>query len=312
MHHKYRGRKREAMVIANKKNEKDHKIIYIRTQAVLRSPASNFRIFTFFLLICVSILFHCLSPVSAAMPKPLSHESLVSNKAQTVSNRKEIVEEDANVNMEYLEGYDQYEQNGVPDPLKPFNKAMYHFNDKFYFWLLKPTARGYRAVLPEPARISISNVFSNLGFPLRFINCLFQANLKGAGIEISRFSINTTMGIGGLFDPAKSLYKLQEKDEDFGQTFGVYGIKEGFYIMWPVLGPSTIRDSVGMAGDHFLDPIGYVKPFEASLGIKAFKKTNDISLKIGDYEALKKAAIDPYIAIRDAYIQNREMKIRQK
>ncbi|MGA1838995.1 MAG: VacJ family lipoprotein [bacterium] len=216
------------------------------------------------------------------------------------------------MNTEYLEEYEQYEQIGVSDPLEPFNKAMYRFNDKFYFWLLKPTAQGYRAVLPEPARVSISNAFSNLGFPLRFINCLFQVNLKGAGIEISRFSINTTLDICGLFDRARSLYKLPEKDEDFGQTFGVYGIKEGFYIMWPILGPSTLRDSVGMVGDYFSDPISYVKPFEASLGIYAYKKVNDTSLKIGDYEALKKAAIDPYIAIRNAYIQNRGMKVRQK
>lgn len=312
MHHNYRGRKGSTRIIYNKKNEKHLKTIYIRTQAILRSPASSFRIFTFFLFIYLSILFYYISFVSAAMPNPLSHESLVSNEVQTVSNRKEIVEEDENVNTEYLEEYEQYEQNGVHDPLEPFNKAMYHFNDKFYFWLLKPSARGYRAVLPEPARIGISNVFSNLGFPLRFINCLFQANLKGAGIEISRFSINTTVGIGGLFDPAKSFYKLPEKDEDFGQTFGVYGIKEGFYIVWPILGPSTLRDSVGMVGDYFSDPVSYVKPFEASLGIKAFKNTNDTSLKIGDYEALKKAAIDPYVAIRDAYIQNREMKVRQK
>jgi phospholipid-binding lipoprotein MlaA len=286
-----------------------HRKIILRTQAVLKSLASSTGIFTFFLVICISMSFHCFCSVSSAKSYPQTHETFVSNEGQYLSNRKEIIEEDANMNMEYLEGY---EQNEVPDPLAPFNKAMYHFNDKFYFWLLKPTARGYRAVFPEPARVGISNVFSNLGFPLRFVNCLLQANLKGAGIEISRFSINTTMGIGGLFDPARSLFKLPEKDEDFGQTFGVYGIKEGFYIMWPILGPSTIRDSVGMIGDYFSDPISYVKPLEASLGIDAYKKVNDTSLKIGDYEALKKAAIDPYIAIRDAYIQNRETKVKQK
>lgn len=297
------------MIIDKKKHKKHHKIIFIRIQAVLKSIALNTGIFKFFLVIFISMSFHRFSPVSAAASYPRNHEIFVSNEGQSLSNQKEIIEEDANVNMEYLE---EYEQKEVPDPLAPFNKAMYHFNDKFYFWLLKPAALSYRAFFPEPARVSVSNVFSNLGFPLRFVNCLLQANLKGAGIEISRFSINTTVGIAGLFDPAKSLFKLSEKDEDFGQTFGVYGIKEGFYIMWPILGPSTLRDSVGMVGDYFSDPISYVKPLEVSLGIDAFKKVNDTSLKIGDYEALKKAAIDPYIAIRDAYIQNREMKVRQK
>jgi len=210
---------------------------------------------------------------------------------------------------EYLDYDIEEEGDVVPDPLAPLNRAIYHFNDKLYFWLLKPAAKGYRAIFPEALRISVRNFFSNLLFPVRFTNCLLQTNIEEASIEFSRFSINTTMGIGGLFDPAKRYYHITEQDEDFGQTLGVYGIKEGLYLNLPVFGPSTLRDSVGMAGDYFLKPLSYIDPFEVSLGISSYKTLNDTSLKIGDYEALKEASIDPYLSMRNAYLQYRQKKL---
>ena len=133
----------------------------------------------------------------------------------------------------------------IADPIEPFNRAMHHFNDKMYFWLLKPVAQGYKAVVPEPARISVKNFFSNLGYPARFLSCLLQADFCGAATETGRFTINTLWGIGGLLDPAagKEL-DLQKQDTDLGQTLGVYGVGHGFYIVWPFFGPSSPRDSV--------------------------------------------------------------------
>jgi phospholipid-binding lipoprotein MlaA len=119
------------------------------------------------------------------------------------------------------------------------------------------------------------------------------------------------VGILGFGDPAKKYYSLKPKDEDLGQTFGFYGIGNGFYIVWPFFGPSSMRDSVGMIGDIFLDPIFYVKPREASIGITSYKTVNETSFKIGDYESFKAAAIDPYEALKDAYIQNRKKKINE-
>jgi phospholipid-binding lipoprotein MlaA len=199
----------------------------------------------------------------------------------------------------------------IADPIYYWNKGMYHFNDKLYFWVLKPVARGYRWALPEGARKGVKNFFYNLAFPIRFVNCLLQAKGKAAAGELGRFALNTTVGMFGLANPAKEHPALNPPDEDLGQSFGRWRIGNGFYVVWPFLGPSTLRDSVGLVGDSFLDPVRYVKPMEASIAITAGDTVNETSFKIGDYEALKEAAIDPYISIRDAYVQHRKKKVEE-
>ena len=119
----------------------------------------------------------------------------------------------------------------IPDPLKSFNHLMFRFNDKLYFYVLKPIAKGYNAVLPEKVRLSVRNALSNIATPMRFINCTLQGKLKNAGTELARFLVNTTWGVLGLFDPAKNYLHLEKTREDFGQTLGKYGIKEGYYIV---------------------------------------------------------------------------------
>ena len=144
------------------------------------------------------------------------------------------------------------EQVTIADPWEPFNRAMFNFNDRLYFGVLKPVAEAYRAIVPEPSRVSVGNFFSNLRSPIRFVNCLLQANVIGAATELFRFMLNITIGLAGLFDAAGSEeIGLLRQDEDFGQTLGFYGIGHGFYIVWPFLGPSSPRDTVGMAGDYF-------------------------------------------------------------
>ncbi len=199
----------------------------------------------------------------------------------------------------------------VADPLEPVNRALFAFNDKAYFWVMKPVAQGYRAVVPQDVRVSVRNFFSNLGTPARFANNLLQGKLKGAGTELLRFVLNSTVGMAGLFDPAETGYHIRKRDEDLGQTLGRYGLGQGFYIVWPILGPSTGRDTVGLAGDAFLDPVNYLSDPWAAAGVKAFKSENEVSLSIGDYEDLKKSSLDPYAAVRDAYLQNRAKKVRE-
>jgi phospholipid-binding lipoprotein MlaA len=196
---------------------------------------------------------------------------------------------------------------GIADPLEPFNRAMFQFNDKLYFWVLKPVAQGYGKVVPEPARVSVSNFFSNLTSPIRIVNCLLQANLSGAATELGRFLVNTLWGIGGLMDPAASKdIDLAKQNGDFGQTLGVYGLGQGFYINWPIFGPSSPRDTVGIVGDFFLHPFTYfISAWDTSVEIRAYEKVNTTSLSIGDYESLKEASIDPYVSVRDAYVQYR-------
>ncbi|APG24471.1 MlaA family lipoprotein [Syntrophotalea acetylenica] len=199
----------------------------------------------------------------------------------------------------------------IADPIEPFNRGMFWLNDKLYFYLFKPIARGYR-VVPEPARKSVSNFFSNLGTPVRFANALLQFKLADAGSELGRLVINSTLGIGGLFDPAKAWFDLDRKDEDLGQTFGRYGVGSGFYIVWPVLGPSNARDTVGMVGDFFMDPLHYVemKPAER-LGLTGLEKETDLSLDKDTYESVKQEALDTYLYVRNAYEQYRDGKIKK-
>jgi phospholipid-binding lipoprotein MlaA len=200
----------------------------------------------------------------------------------------------------------------VADPLSPWNRAMFHFNDKLYFWALKPLARGYKAVAPDFIRTGVKNFFRNITTPIRLVNCMLQAKGKGAAVEFSRFIVNTTIGVLGFGSPADKYPLLAPPDaEDLGQTLGNYGLGNGFYLVWPILGPSTLRDSIGRAGDFFLDPVSYVEPAEASMGIRGFDMVNNTSFRIGDYESLKKAAIDPYTALRDVYLQVREKKIKE-
>ena len=285
--------------------------------------ANNYRIIvlTFFLLCCVFKSTHFICLAQAAAPSfQKDQEISLSSKTDDSSTQREVIwqdedeaiEENDKKNIDYRDEDLREETEEVPDPLEPFNRAMFKFNDKFYFWLLKPVSSAYGTIFPKPVRDSVGKFFSNLLFPQRFINCLLQANFKGAGKELSRFTVNTTIGIGGLFDPATSQFKIKKQEEDFGQTFGRYGIGEGAFIIWPILGPSTLRDSLGMTGDYFLNPISYVEPFEAYLAIHSDKTVNNTSLKLGDYEALKDEAIDPYFSIRDGYIQYRKKKVEEK
>jgi phospholipid-binding lipoprotein MlaA len=218
-----------------------------------------------------------------------------------------------NENFDYEDDTFKEERVEIADPIEPFNRAMYHFNDKLYFWALKPVAQGYKVVVPEPARISVKNFFFNLAFPARFLSCLLQADFSGAASEFGRFGINTIWGVGGLLDPSSNEeLNLQKQETDLGQTLGVYGIGHGFYIVWPVFGPSSPRDTVNIAGDYFLYPPWYIQPFYASTGVSAYEIVNITSLRIGEYESLKEAAIDPYVAVRDAYIQYRLKKVKAR
>jgi phospholipid-binding lipoprotein MlaA len=202
-------------------------------------------------------------------------------------------------------------QDAIADPFEPLNRVFFEFNDKLYFWLLKPVAKGYKAVTPQILRVSIKDFFYNLAFPIRFVNCLLQGKFEAMGHEVTRFMLNTTLGFAGFFDPATVALKLPKHDEDFGQTLGVYGFGTGFYINWPVLGPSSVRGTFGYAGDYFLDPVNYVDPYLDRYAIKAGDGLNRTSLHLGDYEDLKKSALDPYIAVRNAYIQYRKKKIEE-
>ncbi|WP_319406788.1 VacJ family lipoprotein [uncultured Desulfosarcina sp.] len=209
----------------------------------------------------------------------------------------------------------------VADPIEGFNRTMFVFNDKLYFWLLKPVASGYRVVVPTPVRVSVKDFFFNLMGPVRFFNCLFQGKWRSAEGEFCRFMVNSTAGFLGLFNVVRDKPSFNPPVEDFGQTLGYYSIGNGIYIIWPLFGPSTLRDTVGSIGDWALNPVSFMQLVNADAGELTSGTTNviaygvrivnDTSFRIGDYESLKNAALDPYEAFRNAYIQNRLSKIAQ-
>ncbi|MBU0481151.1 MAG: VacJ family lipoprotein [Proteobacteria bacterium] len=225
----------------------------------------------------------------------------------------QVAREFAALDDDWLE--DEPEQ--VYDPLEPVNRFFFTFNDKLYFWLLRPVARGYSFVVPEPARECVGNFFRNLKMPARFVNSLLQGKIAESGTEVTRFVINSTAGVVGLWDPARNWFDLKPSPEDMGQTLGKFGIGEGVYICWPFFGPSNVRDSIGMAGDYFLDPFSYLafndeEGFKVVTGAKSVNQINTTSLKLGDYESFKEATLDPYGALRDAYYAKRRSQINDK
>lgn len=201
------------------------------------------------------------------------------------------------------------------DPLEPMNRAFFQFNDKLYFWCLKPISTVYAGFVPEGVRGCFRNAFRNLQFPIRFFNNLFQGKPDRAGVEFGRFIINSTLGMAGFFEIAARDFNLPPYEEDFGQTLGYYGAGTGAYIVWPVLGPCSIRDSFGLIGDAAFNPVSYLPFIQSDAlvngGIKAGRTVNGTSLRIGEYEDFKKSALDPYVSIRDAYFQYRAEEIQR-
>ena len=212
---------------------------------------------------------------------------------------------------EFDDDFEEETDSKIFDPLSGYNRFMTGFNDKLYYWAFKPVAQGYSFIIPEPGRLAINRCFRNLMFPMRLVNNLLQLKFKNAGIETLRFGVNTTVGILGFRDPARSYFNLNPCKEDFGQTLGRYGIGGGFHIVLPVFGPSNLRDAIGKIPDYFLNPINYIEDGYAAIGVNAFDRTNYGSLHIGEYEAIQKDALDFYILMRDSYEQNRKMKIKE-
>jgi phospholipid-binding lipoprotein MlaA len=201
------------------------------------------------------------------------------------------------------------ETETISDPLKGFNRAMFTFNHKFYHWLLKPVSRGYGFIFPKRVRISVRNFFINADMPVRVVNCLLQGRTRDMAVELSRFMVNTTVGIVGLFNPASSLCNLEPQEADFDQTLGIYGMSQVFYLHWPIFGASSVRGTLGLVGDMFMRPTTYLVDFPIMVGVRAYELVNETSLTIGDYEGLTEPALDPYIAVRNFYFQNRQEMI---
>lgn len=205
------------------------------------------------------------------------------------------------------------QEEEVSDPLEELNRAVFQLNEFLDLIILRPISEVYRTLLPDPVRDSVRNFLRNLGSPVVFINDVLQGQGERAQVTVGRFVVNTTLGIGGLFDVAKDMGAPYHA-EDFGQTLGVWGAKPGIYLVLPILGPSTTRDAVGRVADALMNPLTYLYaagdveylPF-------VFNATGAVDLRARNIELidqLKRDALDYYILIRSIYYQIRENEIR--
>jgi phospholipid-binding lipoprotein MlaA len=198
------------------------------------------------------------------------------------------------------------------DPWEGFNEKTFEFNRRLDKYVLKPVAKGYNFVVPDELQIMISNGFDNISFVPRMMNSLFQGKFGGAGRELGRFLINSTVGVGGLFDPAKDVFGLVKSREDFGQTLGVYGVTPGPYVIVPFLEPLTVRDGIGKAVDGLMDPLSWFLPFFwERFGMKVGDIVNERSLNLDLFQGFEESVIDMYSAVRHAYLQRRLRLIRE-
>ena len=240
------------------------------------------------------------------------------NMPTSITQKPEIVKV---VSSDIIEDefQDEFEASDkeVYDPFEGYNRWMTSVNDKFYIYMFDPVSRGYAIVIPEVARVGVSNAFHNLKFPIRFTNNLLQFKFDSSMKELGRFMINSTLGILGLFDVAK-MGGIKPQEEDFGQTLGFYGVGAGPHVVLPFFGPSNIRDAIGLSVDSAMAPtsnasLKYQIPnnTEKALGLSAVYYLNKNSLHLDEYQNLKKDALDVYTFFRDSYEQKRANEIKK-
>ena len=193
------------------------------------------------------------------------------------------------------------------DPWEPFNRRVHALNNFIDRTLATPAARVYMKVVPRPLRLGVSNFFNNLGQPGSAVNALLQGRPKDSAIALLRFSVNFTIGVGGLFDPASRM-KIPYRDEDFGQTLAVWGWRQSRYLELPLFGPRTVRDVFGMAGDAPLSPLGHVNDARTVTGIRGLQLL-DIRSRLFSIDAMREGAADEYALYRDAWLQRRNYQI---
>ena len=216
------------------------------------------------------------------------------------------------------------------DPWETVNANIFEFNRQVDRFVLKPVAKGYDFVMPDLVQVGISNIFTNLRFAPRFLNNVFQGKIKGAGIEVGRFLINSTVGVAGFFDLATKI-DLVTPEEDLGQTLGFYGVRPGPYLVLPLLQPFTVRDFVGYVGDVFLNPINWLvvpiievdgipsviahkNRMTSSIiqyGARVGEIVNDRSRNLQKFQGVEEATLDLYTAVRNAYLQKRAQAVRE-
>jgi phospholipid-binding lipoprotein MlaA len=190
------------------------------------------------------------------------------------------------------------------DPIEGFNRVMYAFNEGVDTVLIKPVAQGYDAVLPAPVRTGVSNFFGNLADFFIGVNNLLQGKPDQAASDLGRVLINSTIGLLGLIDVASDA-GLEKHEEDFGQTFGRWGVGSGAYVVVPIFGPRTVRDTVGLVIDMAVDPVSNVDHVPTRNALRALRIVDTRADRLPADKVIEEAALDKYSYVRDGYLQRR-------
>ncbi len=208
--------------------------------------------------------------------------------------------------------FSEGDEEEINDPWEGFNSSMFTFNYNMDRYFFKPIASGYNWFMPPDAQDSIGNAFHNAAIVPRLMNNIFQGKMDVAYIELKRFFLNTTIGVGGFFDVAKYMFDTEAPEaEDTGQTLAVYGVDSGPYLVLPILGPTTVRDGFGQLGDALLSPINYFVPFVPNISQRAGNLTNERSRNLDFFEGLEESTLDLYGAVRSGYFERRSKDINE-
>ncbi|MBV9571385.1 MAG: VacJ family lipoprotein [Alphaproteobacteria bacterium] len=203
--------------------------------------------------------------------------------------------------------------SGANDPYESFNRDMFNFNRRVDRAVIKPVAEAYVDAVPDVARDSVHNFFVNLDLPITFANDVLQGEVERSGETALRFTLNSTLGVGGLFDVATTNFKLPFHTEDFGQTLAVWGVEEGPYLVFPIVGPNPPRDAVGHVVDIAFDPMTYIdirEQFLWSAGRSVLEGVDLRARNLETLESIERQSIDFYASVRSLYRQNRNNEIR--
>lgn len=261
-----------------------------------------------FLLISAALLGGC------ASTSPTDRDDLAS--AETVAIEDDFDGKSVAGTDGAYDDLDEYEAVEVADPIEPLNRATFVLNDGIYYVLLRPLAKGYEFVVPGFGRDAVENIFDNAKTPVRFVNNGLQGNFERMAQEMAKFLINTSVGVGGIWKPSDRAPSLANvPPADTAQTFAKWGIPNGAYLVIPVLGPSTARNLVGLAGDAALNPVTYIglmyngsffgDTYNWTLAIPIAQRLSSLPETMDLYDAATENALDPYVSARTFYIQYR-------
>ncbi|OYW75601.1 MAG: hypothetical protein B7Z37_12585 [Verrucomicrobia bacterium 12-59-8] len=265
------------------------------------------------LLAATPLLTDCSTQAGKTAAKPSAEAASVAATTKGKVAGKALTAKDEEVD-EYATAPD------ISDPLERLNRGTFWVNNQLYTFILRPISKGYELILPRPVRKGIDNAFENVKYPIRVVNCTLQGKFKRAGKETGKFVVNTIGGVGGIFRPAESIPALANlPEEDTAQTFGKWGIPNGPYLVLPLLGPSSVRDTVGLAGDYALNPVNW--PYLWWYGSRSkhdwvivpplSNTLRSTPTQLDKYDTITKDAVDPYLSARSAYSQNRAEVIKK-